>query len=160
MRILATVFFDTTYIFFVIYLFFFSSSQARCIHDQRKGFWGGVVPRWTGQSREAGGKMWREEFNLSPLHLVCSWTSAAPAGWWGWQCWLILNTQTNKHTHTHTHNHAELELQILAEKDLKCVFSSDYKCLLLMRDVCTKRWNKRHKESSNRKCNSRSINWK
>lgn len=155
MRILSTVFFDTTYIFFVIY-FFFSFSQARCIHDQCKGFWGGMVPRWTSQGGEAGGEMRREEFNLSLLHLVCSWTWAAPAGWWGWRCWLILNTQTN----THTHKHAELELQILAEKDSKCVFSSGYECLLLMRDVRTKRWNKRQKESSHRKCNIRSIHWK
>lgn len=41
MRILATVFFDTTYIFLSsVFFFLFPSSQARCIHDQCKGFWG------------------------------------------------------------------------------------------------------------------------
>lgn len=44
MRILATDFLDTTYIFFlssnVFFLFVCFPSQARCIHDQSKDFGG------------------------------------------------------------------------------------------------------------------------
>lgn len=111
MRILATIlFFDTTYIFFyhLRCLFFFLLKQdAYTIHV---GFvWGQETEvRWVEGERDRvkvkTREMWLEDFSLSLPRLVCSWPWAAPAGWWGWRCWLILETRTRiKHTQTHTH---------------------------------------------------------
>lgn len=57
------------------------------------------------------------------------------------------DTHIHTGTHMYTHKPAELDSPILAEKDSKCVFSSGYECLLLMRDFLMKTMKKKTKQT-------------